>query len=201
MRKPKLRELKEAVTAVLKGPYTSKFPKEPHVPPPEFRGKPVYDTEGCMGCGTCKEVCPANAIEITDQIHNGKGTRKLTLYYDRCIFCGQCQANCLTRKGIRLTNEYDLATLDRSICYVDVSKELAICEICGAVIGAVQHIEWIANKLGPAAYSNPTLMLASLQEFEHAGNGSYPVRADRLKRQDHIRLLCPRCRRLTVFVV
>ncbi|KAF5434557.1 hydrogenase-4 component H [Candidatus Methanophagaceae archaeon] len=37
MKYPKLRELVEAIKAVLKGPYTSKFPKKPYVPHPNFR--------------------------------------------------------------------------------------------------------------------------------------------------------------------
>lgn len=37
MRYPKLRELKEALKALIKGPYTSKFPFKPHVPFERFR--------------------------------------------------------------------------------------------------------------------------------------------------------------------
>ncbi len=41
IRKPKLRELKEAVTALIMGPYTSKFPKVMPVMPEHFRGTPT----------------------------------------------------------------------------------------------------------------------------------------------------------------
>ena len=64
MKKPKLRELKEAVTALWKGPYTIDIPKSPPPVAAEFRGKPEYQKEYCIGCGACSEVCPANAIEI-----------------------------------------------------------------------------------------------------------------------------------------
>ena len=66
MRKPKLRELKEAVRAVIFGPYTSKFPFVPHTPPDGFRGKPEFDEEGCIGCAACAEVCPAVALRCYD---------------------------------------------------------------------------------------------------------------------------------------
>ncbi|MEW6556768.1 MAG: 4Fe-4S binding protein, partial [Elusimicrobiota bacterium] len=66
MRYPKLRELKEAIKALIKGPYTTKFPFEPHTPFPRFRGKPVPDEKNCIGCGACAEVCPTRAIEVID---------------------------------------------------------------------------------------------------------------------------------------
>ena len=40
MRLPKIRELKEAITALIKGPCTSKFPYAPHEPAKRVRGKP-----------------------------------------------------------------------------------------------------------------------------------------------------------------
>ena len=42
MRMPKLRELKEAITSVVKGPYTLPFPKEPTPLPKEIRGVPRW---------------------------------------------------------------------------------------------------------------------------------------------------------------
>jgi hydrogenase-4 component H len=48
-----------------------------------------------VGCGACAEVCPSQCIDIVD----GE-KRKFTLHLDSCIFCGQCQANCITEKGI-----------------------------------------------------------------------------------------------------
>ena len=66
MRKPKLRELKEAVRAAFSGRFTTKYPFEPHTPPDGFRGKPEFDEDECIGCGACAEVCPALAIKVID---------------------------------------------------------------------------------------------------------------------------------------
>jgi hypothetical protein len=33
-------------------------------------------------------------------------------------------------------------------------KELALCEICGDIITAKKHLEWIASRLGPLAFSS-----------------------------------------------
>ena len=131
MKYPKLRELKEAIRAVVKGPYTTKFPYEPHVPPEKFRGKPEFYEEDCVGCCACAEVCPAKVIDVIDDIKAKPPVRKLVLHFDTCIFCGQCQANCITEKGIKLTAEYDLALSDRNEATVRVEKELLVCEECG----------------------------------------------------------------------
>ena len=93
MKKPKLRELKEAVRAVIFGPYTSKYPFEPHEPPDGFRGRPKFDEDGCVGCGACAEVCPALAIKIHDDARPGEPVRVIEQRWDKCVFCGQCELN------------------------------------------------------------------------------------------------------------
>lgn len=44
------------------------------------------DQDLCTGCGSCVEVCPAEAIEIN------AGAAAIDDYL--CILCGACQANC-----------------------------------------------------------------------------------------------------------
>ncbi len=64
MKYPKIRELKEAVISLVTPAYTSKFPHKPHIPFENFRGKPEVDEANCVGCETCANVCPPNAITI-----------------------------------------------------------------------------------------------------------------------------------------
>ncbi|HOL36107.1 MAG TPA: 4Fe-4S binding protein, partial [bacterium] len=110
MRKPKIRELGEAVRSIFSKPYTSRFPQVPHVPFERFRGKPQFNPEKCVGCGACAIVCPAGAIKLEDVIDRNSGVRKLIHYAGICIFCGQCEANCIADKlGIKLTKEFDIA--------------------------------------------------------------------------------------------
>src|SRR3989304_9649617 len=117
MRKPKLRELGEAVRAFFKGPYTIKYPKEPSAAFEGFRGAPRYHEEDCIGCCACAEVCPALAIKVIDDVKSAPPMRTLELNYGNCIFCGQCELNCTTEKGIILSQEYDLASLDKTKQY------------------------------------------------------------------------------------
>jgi len=198
MRKPKLRELAEAVKAVLTGPYTSKFPAEPSIAPPAYRGRGQFDEEQCVACGGCARICPSGAIDVVDRPDLGPPTRTITRHDDRCVFCGQCEVQCLTGKGVHLTNEYDLATLDRATCEVSIRKELVLCEICGAVISAKPHLEWVARKLGAKRFANPTLVLTAEGALQLVGAESARRSDVPIGRSDILRVLCPKCRRAVV---
>ena len=199
MKLPKIRELWEAIKALIKGPYTSKFPRIASVPPKGFRGRPKYHQDDCVGCKACVEVCPARAIEVEDIITGkNKGIRRLTHRYDICIFCGQCEKACITEKGIILSDEYDLALEDRAKAFDVAEKQLAFCERCGEIAGAIDHIQWTAEKLGPLAFANPNTILMAHKEL---GLLPYDPGADEpgIKRADHLKLLCVKCRREAIF--
>ena len=199
MRLPKLRELKEAITAIIKGPCTTKYPFKAHSPAKRFRGKPVYSNDGCVACAACSLVCPARAIEVKDTINNKKAVRRMVLHLDECHYCGQCSALCTTKAdkvpGIKHTTEFDLVGLDRSRMISETDdKELALCECCGEVITAKAHLEWLAKRLGPLAFSNPTLFIASLKSLGFADDVVTAAR-DYALRSDRIKVLCAKCRR------
>jgi len=212
MKYPKLRELKEAIKAIIKGPYTTRFPFEAHIPQERFRGKPVPDEKECIGCGACAEVCPANAIEIIDEIpqmvkqtQNANCTRRLIWHYDQCIFCAQCERLCTTEKGVKLSNkEFDLATFDRRTLFSEIKKKLVLCEHCGEIITTEEHLIWIAGKLKHMTYGN-SLEFSYLHKF--LGLTDQPdiaqilpnqsvVRQPSNSRKDLFKLVCPKCRRL-----
>jgi hydrogenase-4 component H len=193
MRYPKLRELVEAIRAVIKGPYTSGFPFKAHVPEKRFRGKPEYNKDQCVGCAACYEVCPSGCIEMTDSTNIDPPLRKLDLHFDSCLFCGQCQAACITKEGIKLSDKFDLAVFDRKEAVESVEKELVLCEGCGCTIGAKDHLIWLAERLGALAYSSPTSYLSPLKDLKLAY--LKVEKSKDLTRQDRIKTLCPNCRR------
>jgi formate hydrogenlyase subunit 6/NADH:ubiquinone oxidoreductase subunit I len=191
---PKLRELKEALTAVIRGPYTHPFPKEPTPVPDNLRAAPKYNAEYCIGCGGCAEVCPARAIKIEDFVENGKAVRRLTCNYGNCIFCGECELNCTTEKGIQLSTEYELSYFDESQAKESIEHELVLCEICGSIIAPRAQLRYLSRKLGTVAYSNPTIYLSELRESGLTEEAS--PRDDRpVGRWDVLRVTCPKCRR------
>jgi formate hydrogenlyase subunit 6/NADH:ubiquinone oxidoreductase subunit I len=216
VRLPKLRELKEAVTAVLSPRFTTRFPAEPCVVPERYRGKPEFDLNTCVGCGACVNVCPTSALTQVDDLDNGTPVRRITLRYDTCIFCANCRDNCTTETGIKLSNQWDLAGLDRQSMRETHEYELQLCEKCGTSLGTKKHLVWLCEKLGPLAYTNPSLLLAkgnellkgpaarsaaARREGESQGDpkrdtsrlGTQPAHAE-VQTSDFMRILCPKCR-------
>jgi hydrogenase-4 component H len=195
MRYPKIREIKEALVSLFSPAYTTKFPKEPHVPEEHFRGKPVVDEKNCVGCETCANVCPSYAITFTDD--KEKKLRVMRRDYGKCIFCGQCEDHCITGKGVKLSDKiFDLSTFNREELVEYQERELLICEGCGAIITTREHMQFLYSKLGPKGYSsimnlnmlNEKLKLATEEDTKTE------VR-DGLKRKDMFNVVCPNCLR------
>ncbi len=195
MKYPKLRELREAIYSLVTPAYTTRFPREPHTPYKNYRGKPVVSDADCVGCETCARACPTGAIKFHDDA--GKKLRVIERDYGLCIFCGQCQEHCITGKGVKLSDEiYDLANFDRKQLVEHQEKELLVCESCGTIITTREHIQYMHRKLGPKGYAsllnlnmlNEQLRLASREETRTE------VR-DGLKRKDMFSIVCPNCLR------
>jgi len=196
MKLPKIRELIEAIKALIRGPYTTKFPKVPHTPPEKFRGRPKFYKNDCVGCTACAQVCPADAVEVIDETPEEGGKRRLVIRYGHCIFCGLCQASCITEEGIKQTNEYDLADNNREKIKDEVEKELVYCQICREIITTKEHLKWVADKVKTATYSNPTLYLSYLREFGLTPRKAIEI-GEQFNRSDRIKILCAKCRRKT----
>ena len=193
-----LRILKVALTSLFSRAYTSPFPKGAYKPIEQYRGRPRYNEEECIGCGACAEVCPNKAIDVIDTTEGDPPKRTLVHHLDNCIQCGQCEKYCTTEKGIKLTTEWDYVGFTREEFEERQEKELLLCEVCGEVIAPVDQLKWLARRLGPLAFCNPTLMLVSHKELAVVDKGfeidtEYPQRARRLNIQ------CPHCRRKTAF--
>jgi len=198
MRYPKLREVREAVISLFSPAYTTSFPYKEHIPAEKFRGKPVVDNENCVGCETCANVCPPQAITFSDDPE--KKIRTIRRDYGKCIFCGQCQEHCITEKGVILSDKiFDIATLDRSQVVEYQEKELLICRNCNAVITTKEHLLFLHRKLGPKAFSSILDLNILNEKLKTTEDHDVDVDIrDGLKRKDMFNILCPNCLRLVL---
>lgn len=197
MRKPAFlqpRILKQAIVSALSPAYTTKFPGEAFEPQESFRGRPRYHEDGCIGCGACANVCPSKCIEVIDDSGSSPPVRRLVQHFDACIMCGQCERYCPTGAGIRMSTDWDTAGFTPADFEESVEKELVLCEVCGEVLAPVDQLGWLADRLGPLSFANPTLSMHRGIQLGYVEEG---VRnpAERVLRQDRMAIQCPKCRR------
>lgn len=190
---PKIRELKEAIGSLFSAPYTTKFPADMTAVdlPDGFRGKPKYDADTCVGCGTCAQVCPPRAIEMVDDFE--KKTRTLTVDYNKCMNCQQCEEKCITETGITLSKDFVLVLMDLNdeSAFESVEKKLLVCESCGVAIGCSDHMAFIKQRLGAKAYAHPNLLLWTQEQFDSPGPADIKTK---IRREDQIKSVCAKCR-------
>ncbi len=197
MRKPAFlqpRILKQAIVAALTPAYTTKFPAEPFEPQASFRGRPRFNAGGCIACGACAQVCPSKCIDVIDDLVVTPPKRTLVQHFDACIMCGQCERYCPTQEGIRMTTEWDNAGFKPEDFEDRVEKELVMCEVCGGLLAPADQLLWLAERLGPVSFANPTLAM-----FAGTGLGcvekGVKSQSESPLRQDRMAMQCPKCRR------
>ena len=81
-------------------------------------------------------------------------------------------------------------------CLPRKEYELQLCEKCGAVVGTKKHLLWLNKKLGPLAYTNPSLLLS--QDIEMQESEPPPIQplkeSKGVTANDFMKILCPKCK-------
>jgi len=82
-------------------------------------GKAVIDTDLCIGCGACVNVCPDQAIILQKDLGPVIKTKELLVDQEACVQCQVCEENC-PMDAIKL--EDDKIVLSRDKCI--------LCDVC-----------------------------------------------------------------------
>ncbi len=104
---------------------TVQYPRERDLIPPRHRGIHYLETEKCVMCWKCSEICPVDCIYIEGTrgadgpLQGGYRGQKATLAkftvdYTVCIFCGLCEEPC-PPKCIYLGPQFDYNATDRTL--------------------------------------------------------------------------------------
>lgn len=92
------------LTNLFKKPTTIRYPYEDldvfdiPGPSPQLRGIHINDMDLCIGCGTCEDICPTQAINMVEGENRGEGKlgQRPEIDYGRCCFCAFCVEMCPT---------------------------------------------------------------------------------------------------------
>ena len=158
--------LKVLFRNLLDGPSTDPFPLGPTFTPKRLRGKAVVDPDLCVGCGVCRHVCTAGAIDISPK--PDKSGYTITIWQDSCCLCANCRHYCPTG-AMSITNDWHLVHPESE--KYEMLEQHTIDYEPGAHCGTL--IRPIPLKLAEKIYA-------------HDANIS----------PEEIRHLCPKCRQL-----
>lgn len=127
------------------GKTTYKYPFEAYPVGENYRGKPSYKFDLCIGCAACGIACPPNAISVVIN----EEQNKLIWEFDcgRCIFCGRCDEVCPTG-AIHLSNEFELAVkFDKSALLQRGEMDVENCKVCGKPFTTKRLIKYAKERL------------------------------------------------------
>ena len=113
---------------------TIQYPREKDLIPARHRGIHYLETEKCVLCWKCSDICPVDCIYIEGvrgvdgPLQGGYRGQKATLSkftvdYTVCIFCGLCEEPC-PPKCIWLGPEFDYHSTDRTM--MEKSEEVFV---------------------------------------------------------------------------
>lgn len=158
--------LKVLFRNLLEGPSTDPYPLGDTFTPERLRGKCVIDPDLCVGCGVCKHVCAAGAIDITHK--PDKSGYTITVWRNSCCLCASCRHYCPTG-AMSITSDWHHAhpEAEKYECLEQHIIDFVPCIECGTLIRPLPLA--LAEKIYK---DKPELS------------------------PDHVRQLCPKCRQL-----
>lgn len=102
----------EGITNIFKPILTDERSIDEIKGPENYRGKILFDSNACIGCGICIRVCAGDAI--TKDVKLIEGGQEICMTFDltSCTFCGLCKDFC-PKKVIDLSEEAIMVSSDK----------------------------------------------------------------------------------------
>lgn len=104
--------IKKAIMNFFRKPATIPYPNGKLYIVNNYRGRLVYNSTNCTGCGLCVRDCPAGAIKIKNEGTKEDKDMKAMLNVGRCVFCCQCVDSC-PKKCLSYSQKIDLSSLNK----------------------------------------------------------------------------------------
>ncbi len=137
------------------GNATYGYPFEPYEVPDDFRGKPEYNYDNCIGCTACAIACPSNAINVK----LNKAKNKLVWKFDcgRCIYCGRCDEVCPTN-AVFLSKQFETAVkFNKEDLITRGELEVEYCSVCKKPFTTKRLIAYNIERLKNVGWSKEKL--------------------------------------------
>jgi hypothetical protein len=93
-----------------------------------------------------------------------------------------------------MSREWDFAGFAPEDFEERIEKELVMCEVCGELLAPADQLQWLADRLGPASFANPTLAMFTGQRLGYVEKGVRNTSVSIL-RTDRMAIQCPKCKR------
>ena len=93
----------------------SRLESSPREGADNLRGFHTNDWDDCIGCATCEDICPTEAITMSERLDvdekAGELQQRPIIDYGRCCFCALCVDTCTTG-SLKMSKEYIYANTD-----------------------------------------------------------------------------------------
>jgi NADH-quinone oxidoreductase B subunit len=152
------------------GVVTTAYPGKPAKISEYFRGRPSFDFEKWQDARPAEGACPTGAISLRDR----GDVREVTVDYGLCVFCGLC-AEASSDQAVRITQEFELATVDRGRLVLTVEYTLnadGTHRALAAVHHGSSHLEADIDSVGRKAREKIQKLLGRSLSIREVDAGS-----------------------------
>jgi len=135
-------KIKEAILCLKAGKATFPYPFRKEPLPENFRGRPLFDPEKCVGCAGCANNCPAREILVRDRCQE---VRVIKYLGRRCTYCGRCADVC-PEKAIVMSKEFENGTNSIADIGQEIEVFMGTCQRCGRCFPEPGYLEGLMMK-------------------------------------------------------